>query len=373
MKHTNQTFLRKYPTLNITRRAVMRYRNRSSARTPTPYSMGCYMYFQDTYNGRHSLARCKSAKAKSRAHLPPKDLSHISREICIMPDVRYSYAVRSLHKRPHGSEHVKLWRVSDATLQKNKINTTTIDTANKKQPINMVPSFGLIVLPSKCLRMNSIPNFETGEDILLKDILFSGGGIVDLQRAESGINDINVRLRMGFGQAQPKSNDAYRGFCLKTQRILSKMDVAKKGNGHNDKNVVGLPTLNISQFKKLSKPAQNFLMKVAEDGTDVVYQYFGKKAFDDDLRHTLFSEELFLGLGYPGLMAYWEYIDIVVTSGCIRLLRHMDYEDDSRENFDHTYVYSFFKILDGVEFKVSIIMTTRCDVGSAMDNIRHRL
>ena len=331
------------------------------------------MYFQDTINGRHSLARCKSAKLKSRAHLPPKDLSLITREICIMPDVRYSYAVRSLHKRPHGSEHVKLWRVSDAILQKHKINSTTIVTANKKLPINMVPSFGLIVLPSKCLRMNSIPKFEIGEDILLKNILFSGGGVVDRQRAESGINDVNLRLRMGFGQAQPKSNDAYRGFCLKTKQILCKRDVTKKGNGHNEKYVVGLPTLNISQFKILSKPAQNFLMRVAEVGTDVVHKYYGKKAFDDELRHTLFSEELFLGLGYHGLLAYWEYIDIVVTSGYIRLRRHMDYEDDSRENFDHTYVYSFFKILDEVEFKVSIIMTTRCDVGSAMDNIRNRL
>lgn len=374
VKHTNATFLRNYPTLNISRRAVTRYRTRAFARTPTPYSMGCYMYFQETIHGSHSLARCKGGKSKSRAHLTPKDLPLISREIVILPDSRYSYVVRSLHKRPHGSELLKLWRVSDAILQKHKIHTTTIVTADKKQAINMVSSFGLVVLPANCPRMKSIPKFALGEEVLLKNILYkSGGQIVDQERAESGTNHVNVRLRMGFGQAQPKTNDAYRGFCLKTKKVLSKMDVTRKGNGYNDKNVVGLPTMNISQFKTLSKPAQNFLMNVAELGTDVTYKYYGKKSFDDPLRQTLFSAELFSALGYRGLLAYWEYIDIVVTSCCTRLRRHMDYEDDSRENFDHTYVYSFFKILDGVEYKVSIIMTTRCDVGSAMDNIRSRV
>ena len=44
----------------------------------------------------------------------------------------------------------------------------------------------------------------------------------------------------------------------------------------------------------------------------------------------------------------------------------MDYSNDNRTNYNHTFVYSFMR--DG--YIVSIIMTTWRDAGSAIDKIQ---
>jgi hypothetical protein len=72
-------------------------------------------------------------------------------------------------------------------------------------------------------------------------------------------------------------------------------------------------------------------------------------------------------MGYPDLSASFEYYDIVVSKIDSELRRHMDYKNDDRTNYNNTFVYSFVR--DG--YKVSIIMTTRRDVGSAMDKIQN--
>ena len=51
------------------------------------------------------------------------------------------------------------------------------------------------------------------------------------------------------------------------------------------------------------------------------------------------------------------------------LRRYMDYKDDHREYYNHCFVYSFSKIVCEKEYKISIIMTTRRDVGSAIQKI----
>ena len=71
-------------------------------------------------------------------------------------------------------------------------------------------------------------------------------------------------------------------------------------------------------------------------------------------------------MGYPDLSASFEYYDIVVSTIDSELRWHMDYKNDDRTNYNHTFVYSFVR--DG--YKVSIIMTTQRDVGSTMDKIQ---
>ena len=71
--------------------------------------------------------------------------------------------------------------------------------------------------------------------------------------------------------------------------------------------------------------------------------------------------------GIPGsLSASFEYYDIVISTIDSELQRHKDYRNNDRTNYNHTFVYSFVR--DG--YKVSIIMTIRRDVGSAMDKIQ---
>ena len=59
----------------------------------------------------------------------------------------------------------------------------------------------------------------------------------------------------------------------------------------------------------------------------------------------------------------------MVTTNMADRRRHMDHKDDHRQFYNHCFVYSFSKIVHGIEDKTSIIVTTGRDVGSAMEKI----
>ena len=49
------------------------------------------------------------------------------------------------------------------------------------------------------------------------------------------------------------------------------------------------------------------------------------------------------------------------------------YVDDAAEGYDYNCVHSFNYILDGVDYKVSIIMTTRDRLANPLNRIRAKL
>ena len=63
-------------------------------------------------------------------------------------------------------------------------------------------------------------------------------------------------------------------------------------------------------------------------------------------------------------MFRWEYIDVLITANS-KLCQHMDHVDDDTDGHDYS--------LDGVDYKVSNIMTTRDRLARAMDKIRLKL
>jgi hypothetical protein len=71
-------------------------------------------------------------------------------------------------------------------------------------------------------------------------------------------------------------------------------------------------------------------------------------------------------MGYQDLKASLEYYDIVLSVVHSELRHHMDQENNHCTNYNHTIVYLFA----GDGYKVSIIMITQRDVGSAMDRIQ---
>ena len=100
--------------------------------------------------------------------------------------------------------------------------------------------------------------------------------------------------------------------------------------------------------------------------------YHGRSALNDGARNKIFSKCLSKELGWRADVCAFEYVDIQIMSEGIVLYRHMDYKNDSRHLYNHTFVYSFFRVIKKIEYKVSIVMTTRCDAGSFMDRIRGR-
>ena len=112
------------------------------------------------------------------------------------------------------------------------------------------------------------------------------------------------------------------------------------------------------------------MKEVAALGKHMMKRFHGNDVLVDKERNNIFSGCLNKELGWRKNHAYFEYYDIQIMSSDVRLNRHMDYKNDSRDNFNHTCVYSFFRNIDSKEYKVSIVMTTRRDAGSAMETFR---
>ena len=95
-------------------------------------------------------------------------------------------------------------------------------------------------------------------------------------------------------------------------------------------------------------------------------KYYGNKAFCDHARNKIFSQCLNKDLGWQKKHSPFEYYYIQILSTDVKLTRHMDYLNDWREYYHHNYIYSFFRAIEGTEYKVSIVMMTRKAAGSHM-------
>ena len=67
----------------------------------------------------------------------------------------------------------------------------------------------------------------------------------------------------------------------------------------------------------------------------------------------------------------WEYVNISLRSSKDTLNQHTDSKNDSRSGYNHAAVYSYLMSAGGVIFRVVIIMTFRCNVGSMMDRMHY--
>ena len=73
-------------------------------------------------------------------------------------------------------------------------------------------------------------------------------------------------------------------------------------------------------------------------------------------------------MGFELATMQFEYYDIVITRNTV-LPKHIDQKNDHRVGYNFCAVYSYYHIIDGLEYKVSIIMTTRTTLGSALTKL----
>ena len=110
-----------------------------------------------------------------------------------------------------------------------------------------------------------------------------------------------------------------------------------------------------------------------EIGQTVVKKYWGTTALGDRVRNNMFAKRLNKMMGKANLKASFKYYDVILMKAMEPLVRHMDYFNDGRSNYNHCVVYSFQLMEGTVLYRVSFIMTSRSHAGAAMDNIRARL
>ena len=163
-----------------------------------------------------------------------------------------------------------------------------------------------------------------------------------------GETSLNHRLTFGYGRVQPTVEDTTRWKVHPWTWKGEKM-----------------PTIRFLPFKVLPEELKPQLIKIFEAA-----QLFVDKnlpgSFPVQRRTKTFSKLLNEMLGYPKAKFKFEYFDIVLSLNTI-LPKHIDSKNDNRQGYNLCCVYSFYQKNDNVEYKVSIIMTTRSAVGAAYD------
>lgn len=167
---------------------------------------------------------------------------------------------------------------------------------------------------------------------------------------EEGVQRVQRRMQAGYTQTQATSRPS----------SLRYADVK-------------LPSCAYKQFVAMPEDLREMIFTVLGIADEYVLSKH-KDAFPDDDRYNLFGKWLrgFLECKPTDPKFRWEYIDILITANS-KLCRHMDHVDDDADGYNYTCVHSFDYSLDGVDYKVSIIMTTRDRLANPLNRIMAKL
>ena len=158
----------------------------------------------------------------------------------------------------------------------------------------------------------------------------------------------NVLLTLGFGCVQ-RSSPSQERWCVLTWR-------------HNDHE---MPTIQYRPFIDLSPSLKPQLFKVFESVQNIVDSQL-TNPFPNKVRTKLCLKRLNKALGFPLSCSKFEYFDIVLYRNTI-LPKHTDSKNDHRAGYNFCAVYSFYQLIDDLEYKVSVIMTTCTSLGAALE------
>lgn len=312
-----------------------------------------FMYFQllkPTSLHCHGLHWGLSAKLKLHSHLPDSDLKHIVAEHWIIPPKhRWCYTVKRFRRLPHGSDYIVDRHLIRAKLKRYGIPLTINPEPTEEWYVN--DEFGITICYNthSPLRENQVllNSVETG---LLNHILSSTTTTNTDARREGDNHHLQERIRWGWGRGQPSRSSAYQ-----------------------EHDGTSIPSLNLREYQEIPPELRSGLFQIFAGAHEILTTRH-PGAFGDDERNRIFGGRLRreMGCDDPKRVFYFEYYDIVVTSKS-NLRRHMDYLNDKRNGYDFVAVYSFFRAIDGIEYKASIIMTSRSSAGAAAERCREGL
>ena len=158
----------------------------------------------------------------------------------------------------------------------------------------------------------------------------------------------NVRLRFGFGRIQRPS-----------PKKINWSVFPWKFRG------LDMPTINYKPFTSIPKTLRDDLIILFESGHSFACKHYNCP-FNNSTRTEFFSKRMNRLLGYPNAKFRFEFIDIVLSRNT-ELPKHIDGKNDHREGYNLCVVYSFYCTIVGLEYKVSVIMCSRNDVGVALE------
>ena len=128
-----------------------------------------------------------------------------------------------------------------------------------------------------------------------------------------------------------------------------------------------MPTINCDQFTAVPDNLKPQLVKIFDAG-QMFIDHNLPDSFPNKARTRFASKLVREKNRFPNTSFKFEYIDIVLSLNTI-LPKHIDSNNDHRKGYNHCTVYSFYQVVDELEYKVSVIMTTRLTVGAAFKNV----
>ena len=176
--------------------------------------------------------------------------------------------------------------------------------------------------------------------------ILSCGKTHDVVRCNGSLDStqgsVNIRIRFGFGRIQK----AEHGINLLV-------------------NGATFPGVNVKSFESIPSALKDQLTILFQDSTHITKSWI-KDSFHNDARNAKCAGHLNSLMGYPKSTSLFEYFDVILCRNTI-IRKHCDLKNDHRKGYNICTVYSYFVMLNGEEYKVSVIMTIRTTVGSACD------
>ena len=261
----------------------------------------------------------------------------------------------------------------------------TVIHGGKSGVVDLSKSFGLVVVYSNARVVNRVPNHLDLEDQLIRYYLSTPcQDPQDLARSGGRSGSYLRRKWWGFSQNMPVSRECYRQFNLKTRRVIV-------NRGRHIGNGVNLPACSTEMFDPIPCELKEYLFSLMETGQAVLRKYWDGGALNCRSRNAAFSKKLNAQMGREHLQANFEYYDLQMMTSDDVLLRRLDVSQcvhtyrlcddvrgshpchqckgDHRKNYNHSYVHSFTRAIDGAEYIMIFAMTTRWNVGVAMEHI----
>ena len=268
----------------------------------------------------------------------------------------YLYGVKGLHWRHHGSQsHDDVYHnhgIMDNLGIENSIVTPTMQNKESQRRNDIFVEYpSSSTFDSICA--GTTIGLHSFHDQLITYMMTIDN--IDPSRAGERIHPnestyVNTNILFGFGREQKIPNNPSKSKCIHYTYKGTKM-----------------PTISSKDFLVMPRSIRMELRNIFQCATQVLKRKMPSMMPKHNIRKAC-AQKLNEEMGLPRASMEFEYYHIVLTRNVV-LPKHIDMKNDHREGYNYCVVYSFFHVINNLEYKVSIIMTSRVSLGAALEKI----
>ena len=300
----------------------------------------------------HSLKN-PSSKQKEYFRHPMADMFFVKHAIHVTISNCLLYSWKGFHKCPHGTAKIGNARKYENAIKCNGNNFYGGSVTNIfPEDIKYIKEEYVRVAYPGSTEVLQFNNLNIKQSVWLEFVLQEG--LIMNKRDACSHNGISARIRFGYTQKQSYSPlFKYRGEIFKMPYTSFPSFRNRRGK------ITLLPTILCKQFSEILSVGQLQMENL----------YFDKEVMNNKKRSAIFG--IPFGKSFDeGCKSKFEYAEIFVETEAL-VIRHLDYQNDFRKNYDYGTSYSFIRkrYTDGKFYRVNFLMCTRKLCGDFMDEL----